>query len=475
MTGCLADIDLLPHISWAAPLYVLVVIIFVPWVVLTKKEPTAAVAWCLLVILMPILGALIYWAFGHNYLLRGVQRRRLRHTLFRQRELSPREDIPRDHSDLAQVATRVRAFPPAAGNEVVLYHQTEAAFRDLLAAIDAAQQHVHLEYFILRSDATGKQLVELLTHKAKHGVEVRLLLDALGSLHFNRRLLRPLLAAGGKTAVFLPLNPVRSLIRVSLRNHRKITVIDGRIAFTGGMNIGDEYLGKGCLGYWRDSFLRVAGPAAGALQRVFCEDWEFATKETLGNTYFPELAPVGPHRVQVAASGPDQEINTIREIFFAAILAGRERVWIASPYVVPDAGLFDALRLARHRGVDVRVLSLARPDHYVSYYAGRYFSAELVAMGVRVYCYQRGMMHSKLVLVDDRWAFVGSANFDNRSLHLNFEVGCLFDSPALVTELEAAYLRDLEDSDVLDDMVLAHRTFSGRVLDNVARLFGPTL
>jgi cardiolipin synthase len=241
------------------------------------------------------------------------------------------------------------------------------------------------------------------------------------------------------------------------------------------MNIGDEYLGKGWLGYWRDAFLRVAGPAAAGLQRVFCEDWEFAAKETLGSAYFPELAPVGPHRVQVAAAGPDQEVNTIREIYFAAILAGRERVWIASPYVVPDAGLFDALRLARHRGVDVRVLTLDRPDHYVSYYAGRYFSAELMTMGVRVYRYQRGMMHSKVVLVDDRWAFVGSANFDNRSLHLNFEIGCLFDSPVLVSELEAAYLRDLEVSEVLDDTVLARRTLSGRILDNVSRLFGPTL
>jgi cardiolipin synthase len=277
-------------------------------------------------------------------------------------------------------------------------------------------------------------------------------------------------------AAFLPLNPVRSLIRVSLRNHRKITVVDGMVAFTGGMNIGDEYLGKGHLGYWRDAMLRVQGPAASQLQRVFCEDWEFATRARLdGDAYFPQPPAAGDATVQVASSGPDQEVNTIREVYFAAILAARTRAWITSPYVIPDAGLLDALRLARHRGVDVRVLSLARPDHYVSYYAGRYYSAELLAMGVKVYQYQRGMMHAKTLLVDGRWALVGSANLDNRSLHLNFEIGCLLHDAALVAGLEADFLHDLEYSAPLDDAVLARRTLAGRVLDNACRLLAPTL
>jgi cardiolipin synthase len=466
-----------PHVVSATSLDLIVVLVVIPWVVLTKKEPTAAVAWCLVVLLVPLFGALMFWAFGSNYLLHSVRHRRRDPGLFRDRHFTPGEAPPlADPSDLAALAVRVRAFPVVPGNAVTIYHETTTAFADLLAAIEAARHHVHLEYFILRSDATGTQLFDLLTKKAKDGVEVRLLYDAMGSLHLRRRSLRPLMEAGGRVAAFLPLNPVRSLIRVSLRNHRKITVIDGRRAFTGGMNIGDEYLGKSRrMGYWRDSFLRVDGPAAGQLQRVFCEDWEFAARETLGTTYFPEVEPAGPHRVQVASSGPDQEINTIREIYFAAILAAHEKVWIATPYIVPDAGLFDALRLARHRGVDVRVLSLARPDHYVSYFAGRYFAAELSAMGVRVYQYQRGMMHAKVVLVDGRWAVVGSANLDNRSLHLNFEVGCVLDTPELVAELGAAFLHDLESSTLLDKEVLARRSLGGRVLDNVCRLLAPTL
>jgi cardiolipin synthase len=466
-----------PHIIGWPALYFLVVLVFIPWAVLTKKEPTSAVAWCLMIIFLPLLGALFFWIFGYNYLLHSVRYRRGRPSLFRERHSSQHQPAtPTDPNDLGSLAVRVHAFPVAQGNDVTLYHETSIAFQDLLAAIDAAHHHVHLEYFILRSDATGAQLFDLLTQKAKEGVEVRLLFDAMGCLHLRRRCLQPLLEAGGHVAAFLPLNPVRSLIRVSLRNHRKITVIDGRHAFTGGMNIGDEYLGKSRrMGYWRDSFLRIDGPGAADLQRVFCEDWEFATRQRLGDAYFPHLEPTGPYRVQVAASGPDQEINTIREIYFAAILAAREKVWIATPYVVPDAGLFDALRLARHRGVDVRILSLARPDHYVSYYAGRYFSAELSAMGVQVYQYQKGMMHAKVVLVDGRWAMVGSANLDNRSLHLNFEVGCLLDAPELAVDLQAAFLKDLESSTLLDKAVLARRSFGGRVLDNVCRLLAPTL
>ncbi len=465
----------LPH-TILGSLELFVLLVCIPWVLLTKKDPTSATAWCLLVIFLPIVGGLLFWVFGYNYLLHQMRYRRFKPSLFRERHLTQEDLGPADPANLAHIARSVRAFPVVGGNAVTCYRETSAAFADLLAAIEGARHHVHLEYFILRSDATGMQLLEVLTKKAKEGVQVRLLYDAMGGLHFKRSALVPLTEAGGEVAVFLPLNPLRSLIRVSLRNHRKIAVVDGRVAFTGGMNIGDEYLGKGRLGYWRDAVLRIEGPAAGQLQRVFCEDWEFATRTRLeGTEYFPTLEAAGSSTLQVASSGPDQEVNTIREIYFAAILAARKRVWIASPYVIPDAGLFDALRLARHRGVDVRVLSLARPDHYVSYYAGRYYAAELLGMGVKVYQYQRGMMHAKTILVDSEWAMVGSANLDNRSLHLNFEVGCLLHDANLAAGLEEEFLRDLEVSVPMDHAVLARRTLAGRVLDNACRLLAPTL
>jgi cardiolipin synthase len=487
-TGMIAALsDYWPHLAAAfSALNVALIAVFLPWVLLSKKDATATVAWCLLVLFVPLLGALLFWVFGYNYLLHRVRHQRgAIDTRRRHHPWQPplAHDEERKEHHLGELAERVGAYPMRPGNAVTVYHETDHAFAALLDAIESAQHYVHLEYFIIRSDATGARLLDLLARKAKDGVEVRLLYDGLGCLHLKRRTLRPLLEAGGQVTAFLPINPVHSLIRVNLRNHRKITVVDGRIGFTGGMNVGDEYLGKSAVfGYWRDSFVRVEGPAVADLQRVFSEDWEFARRETLSeDKYAPQQgadaprSPAGNVCVQIADSGPDQEINTIREIYFMALVSARRRLWIASPYLVPDNGLFDALRAARYRGVDVRILTLLRPDHYISYYAGLYYAAQLLDYGVKVYLYRKGMMHSKLMLADDCWGMVGSANLDNRSLHLNFEIGCILHDAEQVVQMEAVYLRDLEDAVPLDKQVLEQRSLASRALENACRLFTPAL
>jgi cardiolipin synthase len=213
-----------------------------------------------------------------------------------------------------------------------------------------------------------------------------------------------------------------------------------------------------------------------ALQQLFSEDWHFAAREVVvEGPYFPEVGVRGDHAVQIIEAGPDQERNSIREIYFAAILAARKRLWIASPYFVPDSGLLDALRLARLRGVEVRLLCLLRPDHRLSFYASRYYWADMLDWGAQVFQYSRGMMHSKVLIVDDDWAMVGSANLDNRSLHLNFEAGCLLYSADLVAELARQFQRDLETSIPLDNWTFANRPFFVRLLENACRLFSPVL
>jgi cardiolipin synthase A/B len=472
--------DYWPHLTLATTLDLALIVIFIPWVLLSKKDAPATLAWCLIVLLMPLFGALLFWVFGNNYLLHRVRHQRgeqgTRRQHHPQRDALPPEAERKEHY-LGELAERVQAYPVRPGNAVTVYHDTEQAFAALLDAIGAARHYVHLEYFILRSDATGGRLLDLLTQKAKEGIEVRLLFDGMGSRKLKHRRLQPLRDAGGQAEAFLPLNPLHSLIRVNLRNHRKITLVDGRIGFTGGMNIGDDYLGNNpYLGYWRDSFVRLEGPAVADLQRVFSEDWEFVRHETLSEaTYAPPQPEAGSVCVQIADSGPDQELNTIREIYFAAMISARRRLWIASPYLVPDNGLFDALRSARYRGVDVRILTLLRPDHYISYYAGRFYGARLLEHGVRIYQYRKGMMHAKLMMVDDHWGMVGSANLDNRSLHLNFEVGCMLHDAEQVAQLEAAYLRDLEDAVPLDNDTLARRSLAARALENACRLFTPAL
>ncbi|MFM7151732.1 MAG: cardiolipin synthase [Gemmataceae bacterium] len=477
-------LETLTQVTLIASIHTVLLAVFIPLVLVKKRDSTVAVAWCLVVLLMPIVGSLLFWAFGSNYVQRRIRKKRLHRSEFDVDHPPARREATRGKAgtmesphELAKIAYELDAFPVSIGNRVTLFHETTLAYEGILSAIEAARHHVHLEFFIIRGDATGRCLIDLLTAKARAGVQVRLLYDAVGSLFFPLRLLQPLRQAGGQVEAFLPVNPFRSWIRVNLRNHRKIVIVDGQSAFTGGMNIGDEYLGKNkTFGYWRDTMLRVDGPAVAAFQRIFSEDWDYASGQSFTEPdYFPEISIQGDHTVQVMESGPDQTMNSLREIYFAAIVAAKKRLWIASPYFVPDNGLLDALRLACLRGVDVRLLCLLRPDHLVSFYASRYYWADLLSFRGRVYQYHKGMMHSKIVIVDEDWAVVGSANLDNRSLHLNFEAGIALYNHEQVVELARHYLKDLEDSIPLDNWTFAQRPFLARLLENGCRLFAPIL
>lgn len=487
------------------------------WVLMTKKDATSALAWCLLILFLfflPFAGPLFFWMFGYQHVHRPL-RRKLRHKRKFHKTNPPRnraatagepaasEPDP-TWEGMAKLAERFGAFPVTPGNQVDFYYEGQPAFAAMFQAIAAARHHIHIETFIFQPDDVGRKTIALLAQKVHEGVEVRLLYDAMGSRRLNRATLRPLVEAGGKCSVFLPLNLLRRRFQINMRDHRKITVIDGRIAFTGGLNIGDEYLSQvPRFGFWRDTHLRLQGPAVAALARIFAEDWDFAAEENLhGDAYFPdaELVEVRvPERtpevaqacvpaddfvpcsaplaspVQVIQSGPDQEMKSIREIYFAAMQRARRRLWIASPYFVPDAALLDALCLAAYTGVDVRLLCQYHPDKWIPFFAGRFYWAAVLNAGVKVYQYKKGMMHAKTVLVDGEWASVGTANLDNRSLHLNFEVNCLIYSPEAVAELEAAFQRDLVASIRLNKHVFAQRPVAGRLMENACRLMSPVL
>jgi cardiolipin synthase len=466
---------------------VLLVVVTIPWILMTKKESTSAVAWCLLVFFVPFFGFLFFVLFGYQHVYRPLRRKRRHKKAF----VLSRPDIPghampgpagRALADdswhgMSRLAQRFGGCPATTRNAVALYHDGARAFDAILQAVAQAEHHVHLEYFIIQPDRIGCELVHLLADKARRGVEVRVLYDAMGSRRLNRRTLRPLVQAGGRCTAFLPLNPLRRRIQINMRDHRKILVIDGRTAFTGGLNIGDEYLGRvPRFGYWRDTHLRVQGPAVHGLQRVFIEDWDFAADELLdGLPYFPPPSAAGPHAVQVIASGPDQELNSIREVYFAAIARARRRLWISTPYFVPDAGLRDALCMAGYQGLDVRLLYQHNPDKWVPFFAGRFYLADVLAAGVRVYQYTHGMIHAKVVIADDEWASVGTANLDNRSMHLNFEVNCLLYSSDLVSQLEGAFREDLRHSIRLERAVFERRPLPGRLVENACRLLSPVL
>jgi cardiolipin synthase len=470
-------------------------VVTMAYVLLTKKNSTSAVAWCLLVFFLPLLGPFLFLLFGYQHVYRPLLRKRRHKRLFQRQPAAVRADSPSDLDGLrghgggslrsaggrvevlSRLARSFGAYTATFGNQITFYEAGQPAFEAMLGDIRSARHHVHLEYFIFQPDATGRLFLETLAQKAREGVEVRLLYDAMGSRRLHRWRLRQLHKAGGKYSVFLPLNPLRRRIQINMRNHRKILVVDGRVAFTGGLNIGDEYLGNNPrYGFWRDTHLRLEGPAVADLQSVFIEDWDFAASENLQkDVYFPTPSTNGPHSVQVIQSGPDRELKGIREMYFAAILRARHRVWIATPYFVPDPGLLDALCLAGHLGVDVRLVCQYHPDKWIPFFAGRYYWGDVLNAGVKVYQYTKGMLHSKVVLVDGECASVGTANLDMRSLHLNFEVNCLIYSPEAVTELEAAFRRDLAASIRLERHVFARRPLAGRLIDNACRLLSPVL
>src|SRR5262245_52667161 len=471
----------------------------ITWVLMTKTNSTSAVAWCMVILVFPFLGALFFILFGYQHIDRPLRRKRRHKALYRLPPYPPGHDAdsgrfvkaespspPAGELTVAQrlalLANRFGAYPLTTGNRVEYYFDGQTAFPAMLEAIAAAKHHVHVEFFIFHGDGIGKEFLSLLAKKAREGVQVRFLYDAIGSRKLSRRDLEELRQAGGKISQFLPINLFRRRFQINMRNHRKILVVDGEIGFVGGLNIGDEYRGMNPrYGYWRDAHMRLQGPVVGDVQRVFAEDWDFSSDERIVDApadaprYFKAKDGGGDVPMQVIDSGPDREIKGIREIYFAAILKARKRVWIASPYFIPDAGLLDALRLAGHLGVDVRLLNQFRPDHWIPQYCAHYYWNEVFPAGVKIYQYARGMMHSKMILVDGEWATVGTANLDNRSMHLNFEVNCLIYSPQEVAKLEGFFLRDLRDSIRLDAAAFRRRPFARRLLENACRLLSPVL
>jgi cardiolipin synthase A/B len=453
------------------------------WILHIKREPLSAMSWCMAVIFLPLAGGVLFILFGYQNIHRPIRRKRDHAKLFRARasggEFRAIGGDPKleGWAGISTLAQQLGADPAHPGHCVEQFHDVAKAYENMLATFEQARHHIHLEMFIFRSDESGRKFMNVLAEKVRQGVKVRLLFDGVGSWNLSLSTIRILRDAGGQVAAFLPLSLLRRKFQINLRNHRKIVVVDGRVGFTGGCNIGDEYLGKHpFFGHWRDSWVRIEGPSVLSMQKVFLEDWDFATDEdVLGDAYFPAPKVCGDATAQIAWSGPDQELKTIREILFAGITRARKRIWIATPYFVPDAALLDALSLAARSGVDVRLLVPFRPDKWVPFLAAKFYWQFVLPAGVKVYQYAAGFMHAKLVLIDDRWSSIGSANFDNRSLLLNFELNALIESEEVARDLEAAFLKDFEKSARIDQREFERRPFVGRIVENACRLVSPIL
>lgn len=450
---------------------------------------TSTLAWIFFILFLPGVGPLAYFLLASPRIRRTRKRRRLAGEAVRaalRRSLGP-DPLPEevDHSaPLARsvlfLGTRLTGLPATAGNRTELLLDNEAAFRSKAGAVGGAERSVWAEYYIVEDDATGRAFLAGLAERARAGCDVRLLYDAVGSSDIPGDALAELREAGGKAEAFLPVNPLRRRWSTHLRNHRKLLVVDERIGFTGGMNVGDEYAsgarsgGGGRLRPWRDAHLRVEGPAVFHLATVFAEDWTFASGERLVPSSVPIRSP-GGSVVAVIPSGPDQSANANAHTYFAALSGALERCWLTTPYFVPDEPTVRALCNAAYRGIDVRVLVPAESDVPLAQAAGRFFYGPLLRSGVRIFEYQPAVLHAKTVVVDGAWSLVGSANLDFRSFTLNFELGAVVFDSAFAARLEERFARDLGESREVTLASVERRGFSDRARLGLARLLAPLL
>jgi cardiolipin synthase len=452
--------------------------------VMRGHSAESALAWVFAILALPGVGALAYLLLASPSIRRTSRKKR--RTRRRAREavsaVSGEETRPQPKPEpiesLLELAERLTDLPPTRGNRVELLSHDARAFRRMEESIREAKKTIWAEYYIICNDETGLRFLDLLAAKAAEGVEVRLLYDAVGSLGLDRQRLAAIVRAGGHAEAFLPLNPLRRRWAVHLRNHRKIVLIDGRVALIGGMNIGDEYSGRARRRgrrFFRDSHLLIAGPAVGDLAQTFTEDWTFATDEVLVPQRVRSRAVENGATVAVVPSGPDQERNASRVMFFSGICAAQRQLFLCSPYFVPDGPTLAALQAAALRGVDVRIMVPAVNDVPLVHYAARTYFASLLRDGIRIFEYQPSILHAKTLVVDGAWGIVGSANVDFRSFGLNFELSALVADTALAAELVAQFTADQECSVELTLKMLAQEGPLRRFRDHVARLLSPLL
>ncbi len=460
---------------------------FVVWIasisvviILQRRSAAATLAWLLALTFLPVIGYIVYRLIGplrleRKRLKRTITKAAVREVMKAQAKLA---DDLLEHQQLARVGVELGEASPLRASEVELFFDGNAAYASILACIAAAEHHVHLEYYIWEPDTIGTELREALIERARAGVSVRMVVDATGSNNLKKEFFAPLRAAGVRIALFNPIR-LRSLRvrRPDFRTHRKIIVCDGTVGFTGGMNITDNHSESRSKEFWRDTHIRIAGAAVWPLQRMFMEDWYFAADEMceVNEEMFPAPTQEGEHLVQIIGSGPDSSAFAIHKMFFTAANQSQERLWMTTPYFVPDEALLMAITSAALRDCDVRLLVPKKGDSRLVDLAARSYFPELLEAGVRIYEYETRFIHAKTIVCDDDVAIVGTANLDNRSFRLNFEVAAIVFDQAANASLAAAFTNDLADAREITRTDFERQSFTARLGQAGARLISPLL
>ncbi|MCX6693544.1 MAG: cardiolipin synthase [Methanomicrobiales archaeon] len=457
-----------------------------------RRNPTAALAWVLVLLFIPLLGFLLYLFFGRALYKEQIFGRKT----VRDEALITLVREQLDHIGTVQVPPGYEKTEPFLGvmrmllaldqafitldNKVQIFIRGTDKFEAFFAAIEGARSFIHIEYYIIRNDDLGRRVVAALAKKAGEGVSVRLLVDGVGGNKLPKDFFAALTSSGGHVAVFFPgvIPGVSVSLRMNYRDHRKIMVVDGTVGFIGGFNIGDEYLGLDPrFGFWRDTHLRIEGSAVHGLEIRFLMDWNWATNEEIGveSHYLPPVQGTGKAAIQIVSSGPDSRNQSIRDGYMGLVASARESVYIQTPYFIPDEAVFQAIRLVALAGVDVRIIIPEKADHPFVYWANRSYLGDLLEAGVRGYEYLGGFIHAKAIVVDGVAGAVGTANWDIRSFRLNFETTAFFYDEDMGDEMSGIFLKDLSYCREITRDEYERRARSIKFREAISRLFSSLL
>lgn len=451
--------------------------------IMSVRTPQGSIAWAVSLIAIPYVSVPAYWVFGRNkfngYILaRQDELEQLRDVVRQASNSVTNASAPDDwRSGVVLGAETMARIPMTAGNRVELLVDGEQTFASLFGGIDAAKDYILIQFYIVRADDLGLRLQSKLIEAANRGVRVLFLYDEVGSIGLPSSYNHELTSAGVEIHPFHSRKGSGNRFQLNFRNHRKTVVVDGHSAWVGGHNVGDEYLGKDPkIGHWRDTHMRIDGPAIVGAQLAFVEDWRWATDELLtGLNWEPDQPLDGTAQSLVIASGPADALETASLMYTQAINAAVQRIWIASPYFVPDDAVVQALQLAALRGVDVRILIPEKADSRLVKLAAYSYFSEIKEAGVQFYRYQKGFLHEKVVLVDENVSIVGTANFDNRSFRLNFEISGIVVDQQFASAVETMFNEDFEDSRLMKKNEYEEKSFWFKLAVRVSRLTAPVL
>lgn len=460
-----------------------------------NRDIAAIWAWLLVLILFPGFGLIIYVFLGRKiskediFNLREQAKVGLPKYLTVQNKIKENQlnylkgldfkDPDNNKYELAKMFMKLEQPVISSGNSVEYFVDGKDKFAALIEDIKKAKHHIHVCYYIFRGDKVGTAIVKALEERAKAGVEVKVMYDAVGGRTLKKSLFKDLESYGGETETSFSSKIHLLNIRLNYRNHRKIVVIDGEVGYVGGFNVGDDYLGEyQNMGYWRDTHLKIQGQSVHQLQERFIIDWNASKKVELisyAAEYFPEIKPKGDKEIQIISSGPDTELESIKKGFIKMISLAKDYVYIQTPYFIPDDALKEALEMALLSGVKIKLMIPNKPDHPFIYQATLSYAEELKNKGGEIYIYDKGFLHTKAIVIDDEMVSVGTANFDIRSFKLNFEVNAfIYDSKSAI-EQRKYFEKDMSDSYLLTDKIIEEYSLLDRFRQQFSRLLSPIL